>query len=120
MTVQTELAWTTTRPTLCPSCLEELNSANIVFVDNLAFCPLCAHPDNARVADECLRLFNSTLSPDHWAKYRRLLFFTPRRHPKLPLQLVRADGPDGWLLDPEPENNSSVVDDNPISGGSPV
>ena len=120
MKLNCRLDWTTTRPTLCPSCLEELNSANIVFHQNVAFCPLCCLFDNRGVADDCVRIFSSTLAPDHWAQYRRLLFFTPRRHPKKPLQLVRAGDADDWLLDPQPENHSPVTDDNPISGGSPV
>lgn len=115
-----DLAWTTTRPTLCPGCLEPLISANIVFRDNLAFCPLCALPDNHRVIDACLRIFSSALSPDHWAEYRGLLFFTPTSHPEQPLQLVRTGGPDAWLLDPLADDLPLFPDDNPVAGGSPV
>ena len=120
MNRQFDLSWTTKRPTLCPSCLEELTDASIVFCENLAFCPLCALPDNDRVRDHCLRIFHAALSPDQWATYRRLNFFTPSRHPRKPLQLVRRDGVDSWLLDPDSEDLPSVVDDNPLAGGSPI
>lgn len=118
--LECDLSWKTRRQTLCPSCLEELNSDNIVFRDNLAFCPLCALDDNHVAIDACLRIFNSSLSPDHWASYRGLLFFTPGSHPKLPLQLVRADSPDSWLLDPLSDRLPLFPDDNPVAGGSPV
>lgn len=118
--LELDLAWKTRRQTLCPSCLEELNSDNIVFRDNLAFCPLCALDDNHRAIDACLQLFSSALSPDQWASYRGLLFFTPTSHPQFPLQLVRRNGGDSFLLDPLSDAVLPSQDDNPVAGGSPV
>jgi hypothetical protein len=118
--LECDLAWKTRRQTLCPSCLEALNRDNIVFRDNLAFCPLCALDDNHRAIDACLYIFSSALSPDHWATYRGLLFFTPTSHPIQPLQLVRRDSEDSWLLDPLSDNMLPSQDHNPVAGGSPV
>jgi len=120
MPIGCSLTWTTKHQTLCPSCLERLHSANIVFCDNLAFCPLCSLAGNRCVRNECLRLFRSALASNHSATYRRLNFFTPSRHPNKPLQLVRRNEPDGWLLNPEYEDYLPAPDDYPVGGGSPV
>jgi len=120
MPITYTLSWTTAFPALCPSCLEALNDANIVFVENLAFCPLCALPYAAARHYACLRIFRSTLSPNHRATYRRLDFFTPQRHPGIPLQLVRRHGKSSWLLNPDTDDLPPAEDDNPVAGGSPI
>ena len=120
MTIQIELSWTTKHPTLCPCCLELLCSDNIVFYDDVAFCPLCVLPHSDDVRDECLRFFSHALSPNHWAAYRGLHFFAPSRRPKVPLQLVRRNSPDDWLIDPDSDFATLTEDDNPVAGGSPV
>ena len=120
MMLDCTLTWATQRPTLCPACLEDLDSGNIVFHKNVAFCPLCAHDSAAGRRDACMRFFREALSPDQWASYRRLLFFTPSRRPRKPLQLVRRDDADGWLFDPDTDYNNPAEDTNPVAGGSPI
>lgn len=120
MPIECSLAWTTKNRMLCPCCLEELNCANIVFADSLAVCPLCALPGNRFVRAECLRLLRTVVASNQWASYRRLLLFTPSRHPNKPLQLVRRNESDAWLLNPIGEAEQPVADENPIAGGSPV
>ncbi len=125
------LTWTPINPVLCPGCLKVLANDDIIFRDNLAFCPLCALPRSDLVRDTCLRVFNSALAPDQWASYRGLSFFTPSRRPGVPLHLVRRGSPDDWLLDPDTDYDcpdlwtgspdpDSVIDDNPAAGGSPI
>lgn len=92
------LSWTLLRRPLCPACLEELTDASFVFRDNLAFCPLCAHAHRDVMRDECVRLFYATIAPNHIAIFRRLVFFTPHRTPRKPIQLVRVGDADDWLL----------------------
>jgi len=125
------LTWTTINPTRCPACLEVLTDDSIVFCDGLAFCPLCALPSCDDLRDACVRVFFATLSPDCYATYRGLNFFTPNRCPGVPLQLVRPGCADDWLLDPLadcfqgtlpfPETKATpVVDDNPGLGRPPI
>lgn len=122
------LTWTMEANPLCPSCLEELSDAAFCFCDNIAFCPSCASDHFARIRDDCLRIINHSFPQHHFTTFRGLDFFTPRRLPKLPIQLVRPDGPDAWLLDfapscPPPRLWSicpdippPAVDDNPGPG----
>lgn len=128
---QCSLSWTTKNPTLCPMCLEVITNDNIVFVEAVAFCPLCALPDSDCERDRCLRVFFQALASDHWATFRRLHFFTPSRRPRKPLQLVRRNDADDWLLDPDTDyaypdlwaacaEPEPVEDNNPVGGGSPV
>ena len=125
------LTWTLRNRPLCPACLEVLSDAAFIFRDNVAFCPLCAQPSWDRIRADCLRVLSDCIGPDHVANFRGLEFFTPCRVPRVPVQLVRADGPDAWLLEPgvdagPPPRKTSfspivrVMDDNPPGGGSPI
>lgn len=126
------LTWQTINPPLCPCCLEELTNDNLMFDHNTAFCPLCVLPRMDRPRFDCLCLLRDAVAQDHRATYRGLHFFTPSRHPKQPLQLVRTNSPDDWLLDPDSDlcglatdlvggfAPRQTVDDNPVAGGSPV
>lgn len=132
MPIPFSLSWSSVRPTLCPCCLEVLNSDNVVFNSNTAFCLLCVLPlmDGPRI--DCLCLLSDAIAQDHWACFRGLYFFTPSRQPRLPVQLVRTGGPDDWLLNPDsdlctrsdamiaPRGPGPPPDDNPIAGGSPI
>ncbi len=114
------LNWETDAPTLCPTCLEPLCNANVMFCANLAFCPLCAAPAWSGVRTTCLLIFDSYLATEHWACYRGLRFFTPQKRPKSPLQFVGPGSPDAWLLADPQLFDPSPIDDNPVCGGSPI
>ena len=100
---------------LCPFCLCDLGTNNVVFYGRFAFCPDCLGSSAGSNPDEAIWAMVNWLHSRHITDFRNLIFFTPQRRPNSSVQLIPYDS-DIYFASEAQERGILAVDEVSRSG----